>query len=64
MTLPQFILFLDTAEQISAKERSSFIVDMSTVVSGAFAAKGKNPIQTHLDLLGSVASGESSGNDQ
>lgn len=61
MPLPKFLACSDAAEQISAAERAAFVVDMSAVVSGIFAKKGSNPVGKHLDLLGGVASGDSSG---
>ena len=63
MPLPRFLACLDAAEQTTAAERKAFVLDMSTVVSGLFAGKGKDPIGKHLELLGTVASGASDGSE-
>ena len=57
MTLPQFTEFVHIAEMVHAHERAATVIDLATVVSGAFAAKGKNPIKDHLTALHDAALG-------
>lgn len=57
MPLPRFIQCLSAVERILASERAAFVADMATVVAGAFAKKGTNPIKDHLEALDQVIRG-------
>ena len=63
MPLARFAACIETVEQVEAAERIAFVTDLGTVVSGAFAGKGKNPIKEHVDLLDKVRLGKRDGNE-
>lgn len=60
-TLDQFVVYLNTAEQIEAEERTNFVVDVATVVGSLFSKD--SPIQKHLDLLQHIRLGEQDGRE-